>query len=119
MREIDVGNLAGIKLDDCIRIYGNELTVNRSKYNFKPYGGENLEMLKLRIEKFLNNVVYSGYGTIAAFCHGGVIAAVLDYIAGAEIRKYVFECSNCSINVFDYSNERWSVDLFNYTGPNI
>jgi len=119
IREIDVGKLARHTVDECVKRYGEELNANRRIYNFKPYGGEDFEMLEKRIEKFLDLVSSSDFKRVAAFCHGAFIAATIEHLAGCKVNNALFEAKNCSINVLDYTNGIWKIDLYNYTGPNI
>ena len=116
IREIDVGCLAGISLEDCRKRYGEELMVNRQNFNFAPYGGENSEMLQNRIAEFLKMATDSGYESIAAFCHGGLITATMEYLLGIKTDKHFFATDNCSINILEYKDEKWKLVLYNYTG---
>ena len=119
LREIDVGNLSGILLSDCLEKYGDALRKNIADYDFKPYGGEDSIMLKARVKDFLDLITDSNHNTIAAFCHGGIITAVIEYLLGINTDKYFFEASNCSVTILDYTDKRWKLQLYNYTGPNI
>lgn len=116
LREIDVGTLAGLPLSKCTELYGEELSLNRLKYNFAPYGGEDCTMLKNRIAKFFDQIINEGHETVAAFCHGALISVAFEYILGIEIEKSKIEIKNCSISIFDYRNGKWKIDLLNFTG---
>lgn len=116
LREIDVGCIAGVSVDECINKYGDQIIFNRKNYNFVPYGGENCEMVKERFEKFLNIITKSGHETIAAFCHGGYIVSAMEYILDIPLNKDKLESKNCSVTIFEYINGEWKLDLYNYTG---
>lgn len=116
IREIHVGNLAGKPLSECLAEYGSKLNDDRMKFNFLPYGGENIDMLHSRIRSFLSTIQVDNFENIAAFCHGGVINAMLEIVLNTDIDKVSICCDNCSVNVFEYKNNKWSLCLWNYLG---
>lgn len=118
LREIDVGSLSGTPLSECLERYGEDLRTNISKADYVRFGGENSLMLMERIKKFLDQITSLNYTSVALFTHGGLITATIEYLLNIETDKYFFEASNCSVNILDYSNGKWKLDLYNYTGKN-
>jgi len=109
IREINVGELAGKKLIDCPRIFGEEYSRNTAMHNLKPYGGEDRVEFIARIMSFLDKVAESGYENVAAFCHGGVLRRIRDVLLGITIPKSVMPCFNCAILVLEHKNGNWFI----------
>ena len=116
LREINVGDLAGKRVEDCYAELGEAYRINRRNHNFADYGGENYTELCARAKKFLDVMEASEYENVAVFCHGGLINATLDVITDSLNDRNIFTCENCSISVFEFKNNRWSLKLWNYMG---
>ena len=111
VREISVGNLEGKKFEDL----GESFVLNRSTYNFVPYGGENYEMLQKRAKKFLEMMEKEDCGTIAVFSHGGFINTVLGVILGCRVTNVNALSDNCGVSVFEYNGGNWALRKWNMT----
>lgn len=109
IREINLGSLAGNKISDCPKIFGDEFSKNVAEQNYKPYGGENRAEFDERIESFLNEVSESGYENVAAFCHGGVLRRILNKILGIQIPRNAMPCFNCATLVLEHKNGNWFI----------
>ena len=116
LREINVGNLVDRSFKDCYAEMGEEYVNNRHSFEFAAYGGESYNDLCSRVRKFLDEVADSGYESVAAFCHGGFINTTVDVITGCRIDRSLLACDNCSVSVFEFKNNRWSLKLWNYMG---
>jgi len=111
VREINVGNLEGKKFEEL----GEGFVLNRSTYNFLPYGGENYEMLRERAKKFLEMMTKEECDIIAVFSHGGFINAVLGVILGCTVTNVNALSDNCGVSVFEYNDGRWALRKWNMT----
>ena len=112
LRECGVGSLEGKTLKECYEQYGESYRQHRREFNYAPYGGESKEQLNGRLEEFCRMIEQQD-GTVAAFCHGGVIRAMLDLVTGAEQDRSVFAMDNGSVSVFGYNNGKWRLITWN------
>jgi len=111
VREISVGNLEGKKFEEL----GESFILNRSTYNFVPYGGENYEMLQERAKKFLEMMSKEDCDIVAVFSHGGFINVVLGCILGCRVTNENALSDNCGVSVFEYNDGRWALRKWNMT----
>lgn len=111
VREISVGNLEGKKFEEL----GESFVLNRSTYNFVPYGGENYEMLQERAKKFLEMMAKEDCDTIAVFSHGGFINVVLGCILGCRVTNENALSDNCGVSIFEYNSGKWVLRKWNMT----
>ncbi|MBR5869834.1 MAG: histidine phosphatase family protein, partial [Clostridia bacterium] len=79
IREVNVGSLAGRRVADCTAEMGEPYLAAKRIFDFTAWGGENYAMFCTRILAFLH-AVSGEEQTVFAFCHGGVIHAVLDML---------------------------------------
>lgn len=106
LREVDVGDLAGIPIEEC-REKHPELRQIRS--GFAAYGGESYETFYTRLRQFLKQMEQAPVENVAAFCHLGVIRGVINIVSeGAEAPAVPLK--NCGIFVFHYENGKWSFE---------
>ena len=125
IREVNVGVLAGRRVADCTREMGEPYLAAKRKFDFRAWGGENYEMFCTRILAFLRDMEQEDVETIAAFCHGGVIHAVLDMLFSGTLNdgkpvpteigidKPSFVCPNCGVFVFEFSKGLWKLRAWN------
>jgi broad specificity phosphatase PhoE len=115
LREVNVGNLLGRLVEDCVAEYGESYFANRDVTNFAPYGGESREMLQQRIRKFLTMMEQSDYETVAVFGHGTYIQNMVDVVTGQNHDKKQFPCHNGSVTVLEYVDGYWRILAWNCT----
>lgn len=107
IREIKIGRLENMSIADIQpSIVGEDICKSVKSHDFTPVGGENLTMLKERVEKFFKTLETSEYNNVATFAHGGVLMAALKNVIGEYVSNSVRR-PNCAIAVFDYSNGKW------------
>ena len=125
IREVNVGTLAGRLIADCTREMGESYLAAKSRFDFRTWGGENYEMFCTRILQFVRQIEQEDGETAAAFCHGGVIHAVLDMLFSGTLNdgkpvpseigidKPSFACPNCGVFVFEFSKGLWKLRSWN------
>lgn len=116
LREINVGNIGGRYRSDIIAQYGDKYINDYGVYDFRSYGGEDHAAFCERVGKFLKMLEDSPYESVAAFTHGGLICSMLDMCVGAFVDRKIAVCENCSVSMFEYSDSRWRLKLWNYKG---
>ena len=99
LRELNVGELAGIPVG----------TVKIQNFDFTPFGGENREMVRTRLQQFLSMLEGEKYQTVAAFSHAGCLREMMDFILGVKIPNQFLLCQNCTVLILDYNGENWRV----------
>ena len=128
MREVNVGTLAGRRVAECKESLGKPYADARRRFDFRAWDGENYEMFCSRILEFLRSTEAAGGDSIAVFCHGGVIHAVLDMLFSGVLNdgkavpevigidKPSFACPNCGVFVFEFAKEKWKLLAWNLFG---
>ena len=97
--------------------FGEIYTANRAKTNFALLGGENYEMLAHRVREFLTMLENDPCECAAVFCHAGVVKAMLGLSLGLDDADGLPQtiCSNGSVSIFEYRNDRWWLAAWNCT----
>lgn len=113
IREIDVGNLAGRSVAECIEEFGEPFIQNRARLDYSIYGGESHEQLDARIADFMHKLENDDHAVIGVVCHGGVIKSVRRYIIGDC--KGMSDPENCSICKITYKDGKWTLNKWNVT----
>ena len=123
--EVNVGSLAGRRIADCTREMGEPYLAAKKRFDFRMWGGENYEMFCTRILQFVRQIEQEDGETAAAFCHGGVIHAILDMLFSGVLNdgkpvpteigidKPSFACPNCGVFVFEFSKGMWKLRAWN------
>lgn len=106
LREIGVGNLAGLTLSEAAEKYGNDYIENKARHNFLPYGGENSEMHVARIRAFKEMLEQNEVPAVAAFCHEGSIRHMLRLVIGKAPTESLLR--NGSVSIFEYRDGKWT-----------
>ncbi len=106
LREICVGELAGKSFDECPEIFGEIYFTARETRDFTFFGGENLEMQRERVRKFMEYVVTQKEESIAVFCHAGTIRCAMEIAQDSE--AYIRPINNCGVFLFEYSGSKWT-----------
>ena len=112
VREFDMVELVGNTMDEIIKRYG-EHTIKQAfnTHDFKQFGGESKEDVKIRLKQFLSDVIDKDYENVAVFCHSGLCKTMLTLAAGCDwMNSY---CDNCSVNVFEYT-DKYRLVKWNY-----
>ena len=112
VREFDMAELVGDTMDEIIKRYG-EHTIKQAfnTHDFKQFGGESKEDVKIRLKQFLSDVIDKDYENVAVFCHSGLCKTMLTLAAGCDwMNSY---CDNCSVNVFEYT-DKYRLVKWNY-----
>ncbi len=109
LREINVGDLQGRTFEYCNSTYGKALEEHKITGNYSSYGGENVEEFAKRLHAFADIAIKSNAENIAAFSHGGFLRRFADHVVGFKIPADVIPCYNCTIIIFEYKNEKWSI----------
>ena len=128
IREVNVGALAGRRVAECRETLGEPYRTARHIFDFHAWGGENYSEFCTRILAFLRNMEQTDCARAAAFCHGGVIHAVLEMLFSGTLNdgapvpdvigidKPAFACPNCGVFVFEFSNGKWKLLAWNLFG---
>lgn len=105
LREINVGELAGKRADACLQEYGERYLADKAIHDFRPYGGECLEMQAARVKGFMDWVAAENASTIAVFCHEGTIRCALRHAGDQVVHKNPLK--NCGVYILEYANSQW------------
>ncbi len=128
IREVNVGTLAGRRVAECKETLGEPYQTARRVFDFHAWGGENYHEFCARILEFLRQAELDDCETMAVFCHGGVIHAVLDMLFSGTLNdgkpvpdvigidKPSFACPNCGVFVFTFSKGAWKLLAWNLFG---
>ncbi len=107
LREIGLGELELQDIAECTERYGEEFAINRRHYNFVPYGGENRDMMEMRVRSFMQMLENNPCDMAIAFAHAGTLQTALDVVMGMRMDRSHVACLNGSVAVFEHYNGRW------------
>lgn len=118
LREVDVGSLAGQRVEDAQREFGKMLSECRRKGDYTPFGGESTVIQAARVRSFFEELSRDENAVSAAvFCHEGTIQCLFNIALGTDVPKPMIGLDNCSVSVFDiFSDRPWKLIRWNYTG---
>lgn len=112
LREFDVGSWSGKPIADAAA-YAKE----KGYVNYADFGGETRAMVSERVREFFDRLEADPKDYVAAFSHGGFVNCAVNYILGVNLESGKLSISNCSIQVFEYQNGKWSLLALNYMRP--
>ena len=107
LREYDVGSVVGMNWDEAAEKYGP------FNGDYSRVGGESTQMVETRVRNFLDILEKEPCDYAAAFCHNGVMKAMLRVVLG-PFNTAPIENGNCNIAVFEYKNDTWRLLCWNY-----
>lgn len=107
LREYDVGSVVGMDFTEAARIHG------AFNGDYKRVGGEDLDMVGDRVRQFLDILEKEPCDYAAAFCHNGVMLAMLHVVLG-DVHTAAVENGNCNIAVFEFKAGKWQLLCWNY-----
>ena len=109
LREVGLGSLEGTP----ILKFTTEDKAIVSESGYAKFGGESLEEFCGRVNEFLEMLKGKEYGTVAAFCHGGWVRAVMDTVVGIKLPRDKIFCNNCATLVLDLTAEGvWKIHSY-------
>lgn len=110
LREFNVGNLAG----QSFVWHKDKIAMDR---DYSPYGGESVENVCGRLDRFCEMLENDPCENVAAFTHHGVVVCMLRKILGHGFDSSLLHSFNCSVHVFEYTDGKWRLLAFNYMNP--
>ena len=118
LREHSVGELAGKTHAECRALYGERFDRDHTALDFTSYGGEDPEMVRVRVRALLGMLEEAPYERVACFSHAGFIRTVLDVFANLNCREKTgpFACDNGSVSVFEIRGKHRAIVAWNYKG---
>ena len=114
LRECDVGSLVGKTWDEVGDFQPSDPA---ERPDYRAFGGENVDMVCDRVRTFLHMLEESDYEYVAAFSHFGFMKCMLRVVLGAAFDHRAVKAENCAVYVFEYADNRWSIDALNYMKP--
>ena len=115
IREINVGSLSDRFTKDCLAEYGEDYVLRKKDSDYTPWGGENGEMLRVRVGEFMKLLEESPYENVAAFSHGVFIKTLLSIVQEEPILSRISVPGNGGVAVFEFRDGKWSVLHWNLT----
>lgn len=114
LREIDVGTLAGMSIENLEARQNKAETRAVKERDYRPFGGENTRMQMDRLNTFLDALSKENFERVAVFCHQGVVDCMLQIATEARWRSGI--CENGSVSVFEKTGSGWRLVKWNITG---
>lgn len=107
LREIGLGELEMRYIPECEEKLGESFAENRRNYDYTSYGGENRDMMEVRVRRFFEMLENDPCENAVAFAHAGTLQTALDVVMDMRLNRYHLACLNGSVAVFEYFNGRW------------
>lgn len=96
-----------------IEKYKEMLDSRMSKYDIRPFGGENIWDLIKRVQLFLDDIEKEK-GTIIIIAHSGVNIAFMNLSQGREKNKFLsIKQDNACINILEFLEGKWRIKVIN------
>ena len=112
LREYDPGE-ADPSSEKWIEEYKRLLNLGISKYDIRPFGGENIWDLIKRIKSFLDDLEKEK-GTIIIISHSGVNSNLINLSRGREKNNFWnIKQDNACINILDFMKGKWVIRTIN------
>lgn len=112
LREYDPGE-ADPSSNKWIERYKKMLKSGKSKYEIRPFGGENIWDLIKRVKSFMEDI-QKEEGIIAVVSHSGVNAVFINLSQGREKNDFLhIKQDNACINVLEFSEGKWKIKIIN------
>ena len=105
LREINVGKLSGRPLS----VLSDEQRDRISEYGYIDFDGETKEHFRSRIRQVMNELEGLNCETVALFTHAGWMRGMADEVLGACLPRKHLKCDNCTVAIFEYTNEIWQL----------
>ena len=77
--------------------------------DFTPYGGENKDMIRARVQEFMHLTEALDLPNVAAFSHAGWLRMMLSVVLNVDIPHNAIACGNCTVGIFEYKDGNWSL----------
>lgn len=95
--------------DKWIEKYKQMLETGMSKYDIRPFGGENIWDLIKRVKYFIRDLEKET-GTIIVVTHSGVNATLINISQGREKNDFInIKQDNVCINILEFSGGKWKI----------
>jgi len=95
--------------DKWIEKYKRMLESGISKYDIRPFGGENIWDLIKRVKSFIDDLEKEN-GVIAIVTHSGVNVAFINLSQGKEKNEFInIKQDNTCINILEFYEEKWKI----------
>jgi len=116
IREIDVGDLEGMTVDEIERKYGSQRELWENN-NWCPPGGESLAQLNTRVSQFVEDILQKHEGTtILVVAHGGTLRSLLSNCLEFESRTWPrISIDSASLSIITLNEDRAILSLLNDT----
>ncbi len=96
-----------------IEKYKEMLNSGISKYDIRPFGGENIWDLIKRTKSFLEDLEKEE-GNIAVVSHSGVNAALINLSQGKQKDEFLpIKQDNVCINILEFNEDKWTIKVIN------
>ena len=93
--------------------YGEMLESGMSKYNIRPFGGDNIWDLIKRVRSFLKDLEKES-GTMAIVAHSGVNAVLINLSQRKEKNDFhKIKQDNTCINILNFDEGKWNIESIN------
>lgn len=112
LREYDPGEVDPSS-EKWIQKYKELLRSGMSKYNIRPFGGENIWDLIKRVKSFFEHLEKEN-GIVAIVSHSGFNQAFINLAQGRDKDDFIdIKQDNACINVLEFSRKKWNIVTIN------
>lgn len=105
LREVDVGSLANMYLEDIKATYSDWYAKSADDKDYADFGGESQAEMKARAKGAMERILAEGGKTVAVVSHGGTIRYLLWALTGIDPCATAL-LPNCSFAVVEIKGDR-------------
>ena len=103
IREMNVGSIAGKPSG----VLTAEMRSRIPQNGYTDFGGESQEQFVGRLREFMAMLETLDCQNVAVFSHAGCLKKMLSLVAGITIPGKNVLCGNCTVAIFDYTDDAW------------
>ena len=108
LREINVGTIAG----ESLSIITDEQRKVIFKDGYTIFDGESKADFANRVLAFMKSLESEKCENVAVFTHNGFLRTFFDTVAGVYIPRKSMLCKNCTVAIFEYTDDIWRLHIW-------
>jgi broad specificity phosphatase PhoE len=118
LRETNCGDLSGLSIEQASAQFGEKCTENPDPCDLRPFSGEHVKDMEVRVRSFVRTLVEEESGTrVAMVTHGGPLKALIAYVLQTDFISIcdLITFNNCGISLLQFQLGRWVIKYLNNT----
>ena len=116
LREIGVGTLADVSIEENAKRFGTQYAEAVQTQDFRQFGGESQEEMQERVQRFFRELEKTDAEKVAVVGHEGTVHQLFNMTVGYPVLLEHLQIENASVTVFSFENGVWKLLKFSCLG---